>query len=252
MSEDFPKLNDRTDDNMADNNKAYILEFVKICKKYGVPIVEVGSGDGRIAHWLMKNKYLKDEDLIGIDPDPMSFSKDKKLYFDPKYKYCKDLVVDNPKIVGQCGLLLIRPNPTLEYDIESLQLLKPLTVMIIYRSDGADGCIEFHRYLKELNSPSSIDCDPMPDIQLVSKFTERKELRFDYISVFAKYTKEIEIIEKLSIRTCLLLIPPDYKEYMYLPQGELNNDAPSVDKCKQLIAESQVAVFRMIHNRFPK
>jgi hypothetical protein len=117
--------------------------FATECRANDITIVEVGSGDGRVAKWFL-DRGCK---VICVDPEPASYYNDgRAIVTPPDFKHVKDVSVS---LIETCALVLIRPTPCLGYDLEALNHLKPRMMFSVYQADGADGSVGLHRWLGE-------------------------------------------------------------------------------------------------------
>jgi len=241
----FPELENRQESGRA--NWMYVVEFARICRKNNMPIVEVGSGNGKIAHWLMNYGHIHPDNMICVDPNPSVYTKDKKVLVAPKYSNVKELLAEREEkeeqsIVGNCGLLIIRPetdyvNPC--YVIEALEKLSPKIALIIYRADGGDGSLDLHNYFEGIGVPNSNTYDPAPSPRIIKP--KSNKIRKDYQPISCTYTKEVKQGSLLSVPTCLMLTTIEIHKNC-LPVGELNPNAPSLKHCKSLVLKSALGM----------
>ena len=106
-----------------------------------VPIVSVGSGNGKFESFHIQNTG---KNIICVDPDPTASYKNKKIYIKPKYPTVKELISDLPYIVKNCNLLLIWGLPGDDYDMEAIEKLKPLKIIVLFEDGGSAGSSRFH------------------------------------------------------------------------------------------------------------
>ena len=100
--EGFP-LNDV----MTDVYIEYANWLATTCKANDITIVEVGSGDGKVAKWFID----KGCEVICVDPEPGSYYDDgRAIVTPPNFSQVKDVP---ESLIGTCALVLIRPTPGL-------------------------------------------------------------------------------------------------------------------------------------------
>jgi hypothetical protein len=149
-------------------------QVVDLLKRFGdcysVPIVSVGSGMGAIESVVPDVKG----GWVCVDPDWKSYAKQfvheglaEKYWIPftaPKYSLVKQLVEARPEIVGNCCVFLnwCDPNES-DYDIEAVELLKPLGIMAVIerfgKSNGAAGGERFHAlYEQSLSDKGPYAC----------------------------------------------------------------------------------------------
>lgn len=88
------------------------------------PVYEVGSGNGAVASFFELHGFK----MTCIDPDPKSFgAKSKTIIKEPTYKYLKDV----PEIEKKANLLIVAPDPCLDYAMEAIKYHKWEQIMII-------------------------------------------------------------------------------------------------------------------------
>lgn len=233
----FPDFEKRKETRHA--NWQYIVEFARVCRKSGIPIVEVGSGKAEIARWLMDRGHVHPDNMICVDPDPTSYSKDKQVHVSPKYKTVKHLLSEQPQLVGNCGLLVIRPSAIDAncYVIDALERLSPNIALLMYRADGGDGTCYLHNYLCDVGAPNSNTYDIVPASRMMAR--RDNKIRKDYKTVSFTYTKQVDDPSLLYVSSCVILTIIEIHEKC-LPTGELNPDALSIEECKKLMFKSQL------------
>lgn len=129
--------------------KRFISYLENINKK--TPIIDVGSGYGNITEELIQLGY----DVIPVDPINAIYGpyehKEKIIYM-PKYDTVNTLIVERPEIISNNTLLLnwCTPDDSI-YDIESIMLLKPNDIIVIFDSSGSAGGTTFHHWLGKIN-----------------------------------------------------------------------------------------------------
>jgi len=238
----FPELEDREETRHA--NWMYVVEFARICRENNIPIVEVGSGNGKVARWMMDHGHVHPDNMICVDPNPAIYTKDKQVLVTPKYPTIKELLIEEGggDIVGNCGLLIIRPstddrNPC--YVLEALEKLSPRIALIIYRSDGGDGSTHLHNYLDTIGAPNSNSYDPVPMSKIMKPRTNK--IRRDFKTISFTYSKEVSDCSLLSVSSCLILTTFEMSKSC-LPVGELNPNPLSLKECKSLMLKSQLGI----------
>jgi hypothetical protein len=137
----------------------FILKYIKsFYETYEIPMVCVGCGLGQIEKMAMdKNPRMH---IICVDPYPQSYhseSLDVKPFTVPDYAYVNDLCITRPNIIGNCVIFLNWCNPNgSDYDMEAIELLKPLAILAIIESfedsNGAAGGERFHKWLRSENN----------------------------------------------------------------------------------------------------
>ena len=128
-----------------------------------IDIFSFGSGDGKF------EKYYNDKfnnQIICIEPNPGKFNN-SEVSLQPKYSNVNELILDNPDAIGNSQALLIWVTPTLNYDIEVFNKLKPKKILVVYESNGVSGSREFFEYL-------SNNCNGEYEmIELMSEYQDR-------------------------------------------------------------------------------
>ena len=108
-----------------------------------IPLVEVGSGNGFVARCLSETRKDK---IICVDPlikhcDPATCGG-----LQPDFATVKDLIKTSSHLIGKCALLLNWPYPNEStYDIESVQILQPRFLLVVYEPSGVSGGEEFFK-----------------------------------------------------------------------------------------------------------
>ena len=141
--------------NIVANHDVKLYDFnietiIALCNPYkNKKIISVGSGIGELEYFLS----TKDFKITCIDPSPFSFSKiNHGRYKLPEYKYLKDYINSNKNCIGNDNLMLIWPDPNLNYDIDSVLTLKSPQIFIIYElsnTNSASGSDSFIKWKKE-------------------------------------------------------------------------------------------------------
>lgn len=115
----------------------------------GVLFISVGSGRGYHEADLME--CIRDLEIICVDPNPTSWTKEiaQKKGIEPKYRTVDDLLLDRPELKGNCHLLLIWPYvDKTTYDIAAIKSLNPITVVSIHDASGRSGGTAYLAWVK--------------------------------------------------------------------------------------------------------
>ena len=112
------------------------------------PIISVGSGSGKFEYYYNR-KFIPSskDDIICIDPEPLSYNRCKKIYCKPTHNNVHDLIKDRPYLVGNCQLLIIWSYPDNNYDMTAITSLKPNKMVILHDDSGSAGSSDFHDYI---------------------------------------------------------------------------------------------------------
>jgi hypothetical protein len=122
--------------------------------------VSVGSGCAGIETLVFKEKKI-----ICVDPDPTMGCEAYPIFHPPEFKYTKDLVENQPSLIGNCSLWLLWPNPACpfckfgmcmaeklhhqEYDFEAIELLKPRVItMLVSLEENISGSRKLSEWVK--------------------------------------------------------------------------------------------------------
>jgi hypothetical protein len=121
-------------------------------------VVSVGSGNGLLER-ILYDCYLAifgiKLEVVCVDPNPLSFASHglSKTFFEPSFATIDDLVASRPELVGGEGGIFLLLNwcfPTLSYDREAVEKLKPKTVFstveLFKEQPGAAGSPEFFEW----------------------------------------------------------------------------------------------------------
>jgi hypothetical protein len=128
------------------SNALRILSFSKY------PIVSVGSGNGELEYHLSQRKEFANNKFYCVDPSPESYDTyNPHAMMTPDYPYVADLIKHRPELVGNCTLLLAWADPCKNYDMEAIQLLKPISIVAIAENSGVAGGQLFHEWCFENN-----------------------------------------------------------------------------------------------------
>lgn len=108
--------------------------YMDDCKNVASFFVSVGSGNGMYEYEMTKNDEDMRKKLILVDPNPESFMPypSSNKYIKPHFPLVKDLIKQKPEVVGDCVLILIWPFYQGSYDFESILILEPRSIIILY------------------------------------------------------------------------------------------------------------------------
>jgi hypothetical protein len=147
------KLEDKENDLKFHNFNFNTIK--KIMEPYiDLKFISIGSGRGRLEKKLVENNF----DIICIDPEPNSF-EDGKIFLKPKYDYYTNFMKDHNK-EDKLGIMLIWTHGSTTFDYESIQDLKPTTIVVLYEkyellgipANGAAGSPKFHQWTRDKNN----------------------------------------------------------------------------------------------------
>jgi len=217
--------------------RQHVLTFAS----FGLPIVDLGSGDARLSHWLLQQR--PDASIYCVDPDAGCYAKEgSPVLIQPHAANAAELVEKHPELVGNCAMAIIRPQPPRPgfqcYDLDGWQLLRPKVVLVLYCADGGDGSPELHSWLHRNGCPSfslardEVDFDGLPN----------------YYSRTVKFTAQCEAPVMIRVSTCSLLIQADVDGLAFpddLPEDEQNPNAPSDAQVVELLNQSLFATMLM-------
>ena len=165
----YGEISEEVKINNTINNTLYLLNpgiktlTLEICKHYfylfidhfmdyfmkRTKIISVGSGnacfESIVRNYLFENINLR-LDIVCVDPNPdkfipyvsrnnlfnANFTHNKRIFIQPKFRRVQELISTNSRIVENCFIMLIWPDPSLSYDLEAILLLKPIGIFIIY------------------------------------------------------------------------------------------------------------------------
>jgi hypothetical protein len=197
----YGEISEEVKINNTINNTLYLLNpgietlTLEICKHYfylfishfndyfmkRIKIISVGSGNAFFESIVRNNVFENMKlrlDIVCVDPNPdkfiphvsrknlfnASFTHNKRIFIQPKFPTVQELISTNSRIVENCFLMLIWPDPNLSYDLEAILLLKPIGIFIIYtiplpdewnsRLSGSRILIEFLNGSYEVNDLS--------------------------------------------------------------------------------------------------
>jgi len=126
-------------------------------------IVSVGCGVAYLERQYMEKTGKK---VYLVDPDPTYFQS-KSINDLGEYKmdvsYVNELINKHPNLVGNCTLVLIKPQPEDDgaistppsYDVEAIKALKPKDIIFYGDIGGSDGSTALHKWFHSQNLPSS-------------------------------------------------------------------------------------------------
>lgn len=221
-----------------------ITKFVLAASYPNLPIISVGSGAGTLEKHLQS---VITNRIICIDPQPQSCQSDPIDWtkgIKPHYATVKDLLLVNSDIKFNCVMLLCWPNPNdSTYDYEAIELIKPLSVILLYEAIGAAGGTNLHCMLKKFDHNSigltyheiNIGCD---------QCYRFNNLNFIYrpLTLTKKYNFSTNSIP--SINCLLWLAAKGSKVNTNLKSQliELTKDSYSIDKDLQLLDNHKQAM----------
>jgi hypothetical protein len=138
-------------------------------------IVSVGTGDGVFEKLLCNNLQIN---IICVDPAAICNLVPKEFVMAPHYSYVTDLIERNPKIVGNCVLILnwCEPNSS-TYDYEAIQLLIPQQILWIGESLGGAGGEKFLEFYEETKEGKG-------DYRLIDEYIKED----DCFGIYVRYT----------------------------------------------------------------
>jgi len=119
-----------------------------------LPIYSIGSGRGGIEAYYEKKFHANN--VICIDPFPKNPVKT------PSYPNIHELLSNTIDLVNEgCQVMIIWSTPSLKYDIEAINLLKPIKLMVLYDARGASGSNDFHDWLlhQDIYEQKEIACE---------------------------------------------------------------------------------------------
>jgi hypothetical protein len=140
-------------------------------------IVSVGSGSGELEHTLrrhfikLKLSHIK---WFLVEPNPPTSVESGCLA--PDYSTVPQLLLKNAKISKNCIVLLPWTFPNnMAYDIESIRLLEPKAIVVVYETIGAAGSDQLHHFLSNCEAKSSLE-DPYQSAAPLASESKCKEL----------------------------------------------------------------------------
>lgn len=115
-----------------------------------IRFISVGSGNGKIEHQILLKTGI---DIICVDPNPMSWCKDKTLYKAPEYSYIQEL---NESFIGNCILFINWSTPLTDgnYDIDAIEFLQPVSIITVVETGvyRAAGSPKLHNFLSRFTT----------------------------------------------------------------------------------------------------
>jgi hypothetical protein len=215
--------------------KDYLLAFLSLVAA-DLPIIDVGSGNAAVAYYLLQHR--PDAIIYCVDPMPTSYPKEKEtkqVMIEPHAATVDDLLLIHPELVGNCAIMLIRPQPPKPgfvcYDVPAWKALKPKVGLVMYQADGGDGSPQLHSVLHQFGCPSynldrEYECpDDFPT----------------YYSWSIRFTSRSPPPIMVAVPTCSLLINADVDGLKFpadIDEGEQNPDAPNDEEIESLLFKS--------------
>ncbi len=207
----------------------YVEEFMNI----GLPVVSVGSGEAILEEWM--TNFRPATTLHCVDPEPESYAIGKPRII-PEAESVAKLIEKLPDLVDNCAVVIIRPSPTVPrarmigYDVESVVLLRPRVILVLYCADGGDGSDELHKFLEENGCPS-ISLFPRRETNIVLP---------RYYSRSIKFTLRVAPPTMIQVSTCSLLIREDAGIVfpVDMPEDEQNPEALNDEHVQELLSHS--------------
>lgn len=128
-----------------------VCEYIRSCD-LTLPMVSVGCGNG-VLEYVLKQRTPEIPEWALVDPKPQEYERypsgksiDKSTgceldaFLKPDWPLVKTMIQDRKDLVNNCNILLCWPNPNHSfYDVESIILLKPKFIVLIYEIKGAAG-----------------------------------------------------------------------------------------------------------------
>lgn len=211
---------------------------------FNLPIVDVGSGDARTSHWLQQQLPGATK-IYCVDPAPESYVglEGRQVMIQPVAATTQEFVESHPELVGNCAMMLIRPQPPRPnfvcYDMDAWRLLKPKVVLVLYCADGGDGSPELHSWLHHNGCPSFSLSEAEIDVGALPNYYSRS----------VKFTAACDPPSMVRVATCSLLIQADVDGLVFppdMPEDEQNPDAPSDAEVENLIQQSLLATMARV------
>lgn len=196
-----------------------------------LPIISVGSGNGIVEYGL--DLILK-TNIICVDPNPLSWCKEKKIYKEPMYSYITEIP---DEYINNCIVFInwSFPSENGEYDIESIKLLKPKSIITIVETGvyrGA-GSLKLHyflsKYVKTLGhykddfiiedkfNKSNLNGPKIIDERSIVNIEQEYHLFYDYHININFNTLEYKTIIK-----CVVLTVDDYSNIKHIERSNYN------------------------------
>jgi hypothetical protein len=214
---------------------------------FNLPIVDVGSGDARTSHWLQQQQSneVSPATIYCVDPAPESYVglEGRQVMIKPVAATTQEIVETHPELIGECAMMLIRPQPPSPgrvcYDMDAWRLLKPKVVLVLYCADGGDGSPELHSWLNMNGCPSFSLSDAAVDVGALPNYYSRS----------VKFTAEYPPPSMVRVSTCSLLIQADVDGLVFppdMPEDEQNPGAPSDAEVENLLQQSLMATMARV------
>lgn len=148
-----------------------INEYAKYFSSLIDITISAGSGAALLEKFLVDQKFLSFTRLICVDPNPLSYNSRCPIHIKPKYSYVKDLLKQEPKVKNDSGLMLIWPSPNdSTYDIESIQDLRPRTILILAAPDGSSGGSKLLSWLRDIEHHNPVNESTLSEYELIAKY----------------------------------------------------------------------------------
>lgn len=213
--------------------------YLKAAANLGFPLVEVGSGDARAMKWLMTvNPKVE---AYCVDPNPKSYTNNEPS-IEPCAATVDDLIEKNPDLVQNCVLVLIRPTPSLRYDIDAIRLLRPRGIFAMISIDGSDGSDRMQYFANDQGCPTFGGAQKDNWDNYADEIPR-------YKSVWTRFATEIPSNIKVKVPTCVLFVRPN----MNLPElqsGEQNKEWEGGDeRISKLVWESTFSFVDTLQGR---
>lgn len=196
-----------------------------------LPIISVGSGNGIVEYHL---DIMLKTNIICVDPNPLSWCKEKKIYKQPMYSYITEIPEE---YINNCIVFInwSFPSENGEYDIESIKLLKPKSIITIVETGvyrGA-GSLKLHyflsKYVKTLGhykddfiiedkfNKSNLNGPKIIDERSIVNIEQEYHLFYDYhINI------NINTLEYKTIIKCVVLTVDDYSNIKHIERSNYN------------------------------
>lgn len=198
-----------------------ISYFRCILSQHDLPIISVGSGDGSVEYKL--DQELK-TDIICVDNSSGMFEDPIKYEFikTPKYKTVEDLIDKESELVEKNILFINWPYPNIStYDLDSIYLLKPKFIIIVYDCTGGAGSLYLHKWFSFLEQ----------DIPFYEFHISETKIEFD-----EKYDKKISYLSDVQ-KTHF-----DDMQSVLLLLGNMNLDVSNLNSERNIKKEAQECI----------
>lgn len=152
-------------------------------------VVSVCSGNG--CHQAVLSRMYPDIPILCVEPKPESlaaYPTDGTYFKRPDYATASELIRDRPDIVGACVMLLVWTDSRLDYDMEAIEQLSPMSIVVLYDWMGSAGGDRFNRWMDSLGaqkhkksneSHESTDDDDDDDYVLVPRNVAKRMMDDD-------------------------------------------------------------------------